>query len=90
LTLPPLPAPGKWTLLKDGTPFDSLVVLPLDPRESDLRDRGAWDVVPEKPQAFASFATVTPRPWWPVAVVLALVLLDLWLTAAPRKKETSS
>lgn len=90
LTLPPLPAPGTWTLSKDGKPFDSLVVLPLDPRESDLRDRGAWEVAPAKPQAFAAFATVSPRPWWPLVVILALVLLDFWLTAAPRRKESAS
>jgi hypothetical protein len=89
LTLPPLPVPGTWTLSKDGKPFDSLVVLPLDPRESDLRDRGAWEVIPVRPRAFAAFATSSPRPWWPLLVVLALVLLDFWLTAAPRKKEAA-
>ena len=90
LTLPPLPAAGPWKLEKDGKPFDALVVLPLDPRESDLRTRGAWEVVPARPQAFASFATARPRPWWPLLVVLMLVLLDFWLTAAPRRKEASS
>lgn len=90
LTLPPLPASGKWRLEKDGDPFDALVVLPLDPRESDLRTRGAWEVVPAKPQTFASFATVRPRPWWPLLVVLLLVMADFWLTAAPRRKEASS
>ncbi|MFZ5439455.1 MAG: vWA domain-containing protein [Myxococcota bacterium] len=89
LTLPPLPAAGRWGLERDGKPFDSLVVLPLDPRESDLRTRGAWESVPEKKQAFASFASTHPRPWWPLAVVLALVLLDFWLTAAPRRKEAA-
>jgi len=90
LTLPPLAAPGAWTLSKDGTPFDSVVVLPLDPRESDLRDRGPWEVAPAKPQAFAAFATGSPRPWWPLVVILSLVLLDFWLTAAPRRKESGS
>lgn len=89
LTLPPLPAPGTWSLRRDGKPFDTLVVLPLDPRESDLRDRGPWELVPQQPQAFASLATTHPRPWWPLAVVLALVLLDFWLTAAPRKREAA-
>ena len=87
LTLPPLSASGRWRLKKDGEIFDALVVLPLDPRESDLRSRGAWEVVPAQRQAFASFATSSPRPWWPLLVVLALVLLDFWLTAAPRRKE---
>ncbi|MFT3710495.1 MAG: VWA domain-containing protein [Archangium sp.] len=89
LTLPPLPASGEWTLEKDGEPFDKLVVMPLDPRESDLRDRGAWEVVPKNSQAFASFASSHPRPWWPLLAVLVLVLLDFWLTAAPRKREAS-
>lgn len=90
LTLPPLNASGRWKLEKDGEPFDALVVLPLDPRESDLRTRGAWEVIPERPQTFASFATAHPRPWWPILMVLALVLLDFWLTAAPRRKEATT
>jgi hypothetical protein len=88
LTLPPLPSAGQWTLEKDGERFDSLVVMPLDPRESDLRDRGAWEVVPNETQTFASLATAHPRPWWPLLAVLVLVLADFWLTAAPRKKES--
>lgn len=87
LTLPPLSAPGRWQLEKDGEFFDALVVLPLDPRESDLRTRGPWEVIPARTQAFASFATAHPRPWWPLLVVLCLVLLDFWLTAAPRRAE---
>ena len=87
LTLPPLPAAGRWRLKKDGEIVDALVVLPLDPRESDLRTRGAWEIIPAQQQVFASFATANPRPWWPLLVVLALVLLDFWLTAAPRRKE---
>lgn len=90
LTLPPLPAAGEWKLEKDGEAFDALVVMPLDPRESDLRSRGAWEVAAQKPQAFASFATTSPRPWWPLVIVLLLVVLDFWLTAAPRKKEVPS
>lgn len=89
LTLPPLPASGRWTLQRDGDDFDSLVVLPLDPRESDLRTRGPYEVVPEQRQAFAAFVTTQPRPWWPLLVVLVLMMLDFWLTAAPRKKEAS-
>lgn len=89
LTLPPLPAAGQWSLEKDGKPFDQLVVMPLDPRESDLRDRGPWEVVPQNTQALASFASSHPRPWWPLLAVLVLMLLDFWLTAAPRKKESA-
>lgn len=87
LTLPPLPLAGSWKLEKDGDVVDELVVLPLDPRESDLRSRGDWEVVAQQPRAFASLATTRPRPWWPLVVVLVLVLLDFWLTAAPRRKE---
>lgn len=90
LTLPPLTASGRWQLKKDGELVDALVVLPLDPRESDLRTRGAWEIIPERPRAFASFATAHPRPWWPMLVVLALVLLDFWLTASPRRKEATA
>ncbi|MFO0601262.1 MAG: VWA domain-containing protein [Myxococcaceae bacterium] len=90
LTLPPLPASGRWVLEKDGEKFDELVVLPLDPRESDLRTRGAWEVVPKQERAFASLATTRPRPWWPLALVLLLVLVDFWLTAAPRRDDSKA
>jgi hypothetical protein len=81
LTLPALPAPGRWELFKDGAPFDRLEVLPLDPRESDLRDRGPWEVHAPPESGLASRATKTPRAFWPVLVLLALVLLDFWVTA---------
>lgn len=81
LTLPALPAPGHWELLSDGELFDALEVLPLDPRESDLRTRGAWEVHAAQSTGVASLATVTPRAFWPLAVLLALLLLDFWLTA---------
>lgn len=89
LTLPPLPLAGTWTLEQDGEAFDAAVVLPLDARESDLRTRGPWAVQAATPRALASFATTQPRPWWPLVLLLALVLADLWLTAAPRRKEAS-
>lgn len=89
LTLPPLPLAGGWVLEKDREPFDAAVVLPLDARESDLRTRGPWSVEAAKPRALASLATTSPRPWWPVGLLLVLVLADLWLTAAPRRKEAS-
>lgn len=87
LSLPAFAQPGRWALLKRGEPFDELVVLALDPRESDLRDRGPVPEAPPAPQTLAALATTHPRPWWPLLAVLALVLLDLWLTAAPRRKE---
>ncbi len=86
LAMPPLPRPGPWELLKDGKPFDELVVLPLDPRESDLRTRGAWEVEAAKPGALAALSSSAPHVWWPVLVVLALLLADFWLTArVPRR-----
>ncbi|GMU61834.1 MAG: hypothetical protein AMXMBFR34_35970 [Myxococcaceae bacterium] len=87
LTLPALPAPGRWELFKDGERFDALEVLPLDPRESDLRDRGPWEVHAASQAGVASLATVTPRAFWPVLVLLALLLLDFWVTArVPRSQ----
>jgi len=81
LTVAPLSAPGRWELLKDGKPVDALEVLPLDPRESDLRTRGPYEVDAARGEALASLALAHPRPWWPLALVLALMLLDYWLTA---------
>lgn len=85
LTLPALPAPGRWQLFKDGERFDELEVLPLDPRESDLRDRGAWDVKATSQAGVAALAQVTPRAFWPLVVLLALLLADFWLTARAPK-----
>ncbi len=89
LTLPPLPAAGRWELERDGEPFDAAVVLPLDARESDLRTRGPWTVEAAKPRALASLATTHPRPWWPLLLLLALVLADFAVTAAPRRREAT-
>lgn len=80
LTLPPLPA-GLWTLQRDGQPFDAMVVMPLDPRESDLRARGAWAREAKSSEALAALVDAHRRPWWPLAVVLLLLLADFWLTA---------
>ncbi len=44
VTLPAAASPGEWKLLREGKPTDALVVLPLDPRESDLRTRGPYEV----------------------------------------------
>ncbi len=79
--LPALPTPGRWELLKDGKAIDALVVLPLDPRESDLRTRG-----PFLQEATADAGTLTTgltrlRPLWPIALLLLLLLADFWLTA---------
>ncbi len=81
VSLPALPTPGRWALLKDGKEVDALAVLPLDPRESDLRTRGAF-----VQEATADAGTLTtglsrPRPMWPVVLLLLLLLVDFWLTA---------
>ncbi len=85
VTLPPLPEPGRWVLEKNGTAVDELLVLPLDPRESDLRTRGPWQVDATAAPSLASLAGGAPRAWWPVLVMLALVLADFWLTARARR-----
>ncbi len=81
VTLPALPAPGRWALLKDGAEVDALAVLPIDPRESDLRTRGPYDVAAAGGGAAFTAAFSRPRPLWPVALLLLLLLLDFWLTA---------
>jgi hypothetical protein len=81
VSLPPLPAPGKWVLERDGTPVDALVVLPLDARESDLRGRGKFEAQAASAPALATFGMERPRAWWPIALVLLLLLVDFWVTA---------
>jgi hypothetical protein len=81
VSLPPLPAPGKWVLERDGKPADALVVLPLDARESDLRGRGKFEAQAASAPALAAFGMERPRAWWPIALVLLLLLVDFWVTA---------
>lgn len=81
VSLPPLPAPGRWVLERDGEPVDALVVLPLDARESDLRTRGRFESGAALQPALAALGMERPRAWWPIAVVLLLLLADFWLTA---------
>jgi hypothetical protein len=85
VTMPPLPQPGRWVLEKNGERVDELVVLPLDPRESDLRTRGAWEVEATAPLRLASLGGDAPRAWWPVLLMLGLLLGDFWLTARARR-----
>lgn len=84
VSLPPLPAPGKWVLERDGEAVDALVVLPLDARESDLRTRGPFSTEAPLAPALASLGLERPRAWWPIALLLALLLVDFWLTARSR------
>ncbi len=81
LLLPPATAPGRWTLFRDGKPVDALEVLPLDPRESDLRTRGKYEVDAKVNETLAALVSTRPRAWWPLLAMLGLLLLDFWLTA---------
>lgn len=83
-TVPPLSPPGRWQLVKDGQRVDALEVLALDAAESDLRSRGAWSVDAAKVEALAALGSDRPRPWPWAALMLALLLLDFWLTARRR------
>jgi hypothetical protein len=79
--LPALSAPGRWALLKDGKEVDALAVLPIDPRESDLRTRGPFEVEPTAGSATLTSALSRARPLWPVGLLLVLLMIDFWLTA---------
>jgi hypothetical protein len=81
VSLPALPTAGRWSLLKDGNEVDALAVLPLDPRESDLRTRGPFTLEPTADAGTFTTALSRPRPLWPVALLLLLLLVDFWLTA---------
>ncbi len=84
LALPALSPPGRWTLLRDGKPFDTLEVLAMDARESDLRTRGPWSVDAATQGSLAALSSSRPRAWPALAVMLALLLIDFWLTARRR------
>jgi hypothetical protein len=81
VTLPGAALPGKWTLLREGNEVDALEVLPLDPRESDLRTRGPFEVKAAASEGLASLALQRPRSLWPLVALLVLLLADFWLTA---------
>jgi hypothetical protein len=77
----PLDEAGEWRMYKDGHPIDTLVVLPLDGRESDLTTRGRYEVH-ARGVAGTTFGAESPRPRWLLGVLVALLLLDFWLTAS--------
>ncbi len=79
----PLDEAGEWRLLEDGKPVDALAVLPLDARESDLSGRGAYEVHARAGAGSTHFGAERPRPRWPLALLLLLLLADFWLTASP-------
>ncbi|MBL8950159.1 MAG: VWA domain-containing protein [Myxococcaceae bacterium] len=81
VTLPAVTVPGRWALWREGEEVDALEVLPLDPRESDLRSRGPYTVKASAAEGLASIALKQPRSLWPLVVLLALLLVDYWVTA---------
>lgn len=91
LTLPPLSPPGRWRLQADGEDVDAVEVLPIDPQESDLRPLGPWEAHASVVRPVVAAAPT--RPLWPLAVLLLLVLVDLWVTTsapvAPRREEAA-
>jgi hypothetical protein len=74
---------GRWVLLKDGEPVDALEVMAIDARESELRDRGPWEAGADALELTAADAHAG-RSTWPLALMLALVLLDAWLIGRGR------
>jgi hypothetical protein len=80
VVLPAASVPGRWVLLREGEEIDSLEVLPLDPRESDLRTRGPYSVRASASEGLASFALTQPRSLWPLLAMLGLLLVDFWVT----------
>src|SRR5581483_6065376 len=81
VTLPAVAVQGRWTLVREGKEIDALEVLPLDPREADLPTRGPYAVKAAVQESVASLALQQPRSLWPVVALLALLLVDFWLTA---------
>jgi hypothetical protein len=76
LRLPPPGAPGTYRLLRDGQPVDELEVLPLDRRESDLRERGEG-ALPSR-VAVGRLVADRPRSSLPLGL-LALLLCGDWV-----------
>jgi hypothetical protein len=79
--LPPLAAPGRYTLERDGVVLDQLEALPLDPRESDLRERATAVVAAKEGADLATRALARKRMVWPLFLLLGLLLADFWVTA---------
>ncbi len=84
VTLPAAPVPGRWALVRDDEEVDALEVLPLDPRESDLRTRGPYAVKASATEGLAAVALKQPRSLWPLVALIVLLLADYWLTARVR------
>lgn len=80
VNLPPPGPPGEYVLLGNGAPIDRLQVLPIDPRESDLRSRGSATVPARVASASVSGAAFHRRAAWPIFVLLLLLAVDFWMT----------
>jgi hypothetical protein len=78
----PVEDAGTWRMTKDGRLLDTLSVLALDSRESDLSTRGAYEVRARAPAGYGAAATEPPRPRWLLGLFAALVLIDFWITAS--------
>ena len=80
LSLPPPAQPGTYVLEREGTPVDTLRVLPLDARESDLRERGAGERPAQAAEDEDAGGAPEGRARWPLVVLLAALLADFHLT----------
>ena len=79
LRLPAPGAPGRYQLLRDGKVQDELEVLPIDRRESDLRDRASGRVA--SPLPVGRIAADRPRSAAPLLLLVLLLCLDWVVTA---------
>jgi hypothetical protein len=80
LSLPAPARPGRYVLEREGKDVDSVEVLPLDARESDLRGRGRADVPAKEAGEDAGDARGHERSRWPLVVLLAALLADFYVT----------
>ena len=79
VSLPPFRRPGRYRVLRDGAPVGEVEVLPLDPRESDLRERNSGEV-PAKVASAAPSTAQERRAPWPLLLMLGLLLADFAVT----------
>jgi hypothetical protein len=78
----PVEEPGEWRMTKDGQLLDTLSVLPLDSRESDLSTRGKYEVEARARAGYGAAAVEPPRPRWLLGLLALLLLVDFWLTSS--------
>ncbi len=81
LLLPPPPRAGRYALLRDGEVVDEMVVLPLDAKESDLRDREQATRLAQVQTRPARRSAGPERANWPLLLLMGLVCADFALTA---------